>query len=155
MSNYLKIAVFMIVCAAASCKKDDPIPTGYTAPVGSYNLAMERILKPSCGLSNCHSKEGDFGHHGLVNDCTYQHLLTDPIENNKAFDDGLRLLVPGKPDSSFLYIKMKWDNNPVGYGQKMPTGGLTLTAKQIAFVRQWIVAGAPESGHVADSTLLK
>jgi hypothetical protein len=37
----------------------------------------------------------------------------------------------------------------------MPTGGLTLTPAQIEFVRQWIAAGAPLEGHVADKALIQ
>jgi hypothetical protein len=137
-----------------ACKKDDATPA-YSPPDGSYKLVFEKVFKPSCALSNCHSKEGDFGHHGLGNDYTYDHLLTDPVENNEALAAGLRLIQPGSPDSSFLYAKIKWDGSAFQFGQKMPTGGLKLTANQIEFVRQWIAAGAPETGHVADRTLVE
>lgn len=143
------LAIFSILLSATACKKENDAPT-YTPPDGSYRLIFEKIFKPSCGLSNCHSKEGDFGHHGLVSDSTYTHLLYDHAHNEQAAAQGLHLVKPGFPDQSFLYAKIKWDGSPYQFGQKMPTGGLKLTANQIEFVRQWILADAPESGHVAD-----
>ncbi len=146
--------VAVLFSLVVACKKDDVIPA-YTPPDGSYGLIFEKVFKPSCALSNCHSKEGDFGHHGLGNDYTFEHLMEDEVEQKDALAAGLRLIVPGAPDSSFLFVKIKWEGSPFQFGQKMPTGGLQLTANQIEFVRQWIAAGAPESGHVADKTLLQ
>ena len=37
----------------------------------------------------------------------------------------------------------------------MPLGMDFLTNGQLEFIRQWIVAGAPENGAVADSSLLQ
>jgi hypothetical protein len=47
-----------------------------------------------------------------------------------------------------------FDNSNFKFGNSMPLGADVLTAKQIEFVRQWIAAGAPETGDVADKTLL-
>lgn len=148
------LAIFSILLSATACKKENDA-SAYTPPDGSYRLVFEKIFKPSCGLSSCHSKEGDFGHHSLVSDSTYAHLLNDHAHNEQAEALGLHLVKPGSPDQSFLYAKIKWDGSPYQFGQKMPTGGLKLTANQIEFVRQWIMAGAPESGHVADQQLLQ
>lgn len=150
------IMAFALIIFFTACKKDDKsdVPS-YTPPDGSYKLVFEKVFKPSCALSNCHSKEGDFGHHGLGNDYTYNHLLEEDSHNEDALAAGLRMVKPGNPDSSFLFVKIKWDGSPFQFGQKMPTGGLKLTANQIEFVRQWIAAGAPESGHVADRSLVE
>lgn len=147
----LCLTVFFITCK----KDDDHDNPNFQPPDGSYRLVFEKIFKPSCGLSNCHSKEGDFGHHGLVSSDTYAHLLKDEVTNKDAKAAGLKLIQPGDADKSFLYAKIKWDDSPYQFGQKMPTGGLKLTANQIEFVRQWIAAGAPESGHVADKALIE
>jgi hypothetical protein len=153
--NKIKIGLIALLGSIVlfQCKKDEP--PAFTPPDGSYQLVFEKIFKPSCALSNCHSKEGDFGHHGLGNDYTYEHLMEDSVENAEALAAGLRLIEPGDATRSFLYAKIKWDDSQYQFGQKMPTGGLTLTDNQIEFVRQWIEAGAPESGHVADKTLLQ
>jgi hypothetical protein len=144
-----------LVLLTQACKPEDPKPAAYTPPDGSYKLVFEKIFKPSCGLSNCHAQEGDFGHHGLVNDYTYEHLLTEEVKNNDALAAELKLIVPGDATNSYLYAKISWEDSPHQFGQKMPTGGLTLTDNQVEFVRQWIAAGAPETGHVADQTLLE
>ncbi|MEL6537570.1 MAG: hypothetical protein AAFQ98_19265 [Bacteroidota bacterium] len=82
-------------------------------------------------------------------------MITDHVHNGEALDAGLHLIKPGDPDSSFLYQKVTFDSSDFKFGSPMPAGGLTISANQIEFLRQWIVAGAPETGHVADRTLLQ
>lgn len=147
--------LFLTLLLALACKKEDNAKPSYRPPEGSYGLVFEKIFKTSCALSGCHAKEGDFGHHGLGDETTYQHLLNDKSHHPQAKAAGLRLIKPGDPTQSFLFAKISWEGSAYQFGQKMPSGGLKLTANQIEFVRQWIAAGAPESGHVADQTLLK
>jgi hypothetical protein len=157
MFSIRKIATFLLfaLSLALACDKEAASPEAYTPPEGSYGLIFEKIFKPSCALSGCHAKEGDYGHHGLADANTYQHLIKDPSHNAQARAAGLKLVKPGDPANSFLYAKIKWEGSAFQFGQKMPSGGLKLTANQIEFVRQWIAAGAPEAGHVADQALLK
>ena len=149
------VVVFTTLLFAIACKKEEAAKPSYTPPAGSYNLIYEKIFKTSCALASCHAKEGDFGHHGLGDENTYKHLLNEDSHNPQAKAAGLRSVKPGDPAKSFLYAKISWEGSAYQFGQKMPTGGLKLTANQIEFVRQWIAAGAPESGHVADQALLK
>lgn len=149
------VLVFTTLLFAIACKKEEAAKPSYTPPEGSYNLIYEKIFKTSCALASCHAKEGDFGHHGLGDENTYKHLLNEDSHNAQAKAAGLRSIKPGDPAKSFLYAKISWEGSAYQFGQKMPTGGLKLTANQIEFVRQWIAAGAPESGHVADQALLK
>ncbi|WP_421799934.1 hypothetical protein [Haliscomenobacter sp.] len=151
----ITVVVLTSLLFAIACKKEEPAKPSYSPPEGSYNLIYEKIFKTSCALSGCHAKEGDFGHHGLGDEKTYQRLLTEDSHNSQAKAAGLKSVKPGDPAKSFLYAKISWEGSAYQFGQKMPSGGLKLTANQIEFVRQWIAAGAPESGHVADESLLK
>ena len=58
---------------------------------------------------------------------------------------------------SLLYHKLEWNSVHHGgkqYGLPMPLGSTALSVGQIEFVRQWIEAGAPKTGKVADAKLL-
>ena len=62
--------------------------------------------------------------------------------------------------SSYLWEKINapnyehfYEDHPE-YGSIMPMGLDFLTNGELEFIRQWIIAGAPENGHVADESLL-
>ena len=82
-------------------------------------------------------------------------MVTEHLHDQNAADAGLHLVMPFNADSSFLYQKMIFDSSAFQFGSPMPQGGLTITADQIEFVRQWIEAGAPELTHVADRSLVE
>ncbi len=51
-----------------------------------------------------------------------------------------RLVVPGSPSTSLLYLKLL---AAPPCGDRMPQGGSALSATQVEMVRSWIAAGAP------------
>jgi hypothetical protein len=53
---------------------------------------------------------------------------------------GARLVVPGDPNASLLYLKL---SAAPACGDRMPQGASPLTAAQVEMVRSWIAAGAP------------
>ena len=113
LQKFISAFALAFLFLTPACKKDDPKDDpAYAPPEGSYKLVFEKIFKPSCALSNCHSKEGDFGHHGLGNNYTYEHLLNEDCKNADAKAAGLRLIKPGDPDQSFLFAKIKWTGSP-------------------------------------------
>jgi len=57
---------------------------------------------------------------------------------------GLFRVDPGRPDSSYLVLKLEGLAGAVGgIGTQMPLGG-QLTRAQIDSVRAWVAAGAPD-----------
>lgn len=149
-----KLGVFLLAAFAiafSSCKKENPIPP-YTPPDSSYGLIYEQILTPSCGVSGCH--DGSSIHPRLSGENTYEAMVTSHVHNVEANAEGLHLVQAGHPENSFLYQKMIYDSSQYQFGSPMPAGGLTVSGNKIEFLRQWIVAGAPETGHVADRSLM-
>lgn len=134
------------------CTVEPPQPE-FTPPEGSFGLIYTEILSTSCNVTGCH--DGFSTHPPLKGQNTYPNLVTDHVHNGEALALGLHLVKPGDPDSSFLYQKVIYDSSDYKFGSPMPAGGLSITGNQIEFLRQWIVAGAPETGHVADRTLLE
>ena len=150
--------------AAAACGGEassggtTALPAAPTPVVGAASFAQIQttILTPSCATSNCHVGTGAQGGLALTADVAYENLVGVKPVNPNAITDGLKRVMVGKPDSSLLYHKLVF---PTGhhahdYGNPMPTGTSGLSVGQLEFVRQWIAAGAPKTGEVANATLL-
>ena len=75
---------------------------------------------------DCH---GEFGSYSDVLTIKHQDL----IEN--------RSVIPGQPDASELYLRLLGDTDS---GSQMPLGQEPLGPEEIATIRRWIEAGAPD-----------
>lgn len=149
------LAIGLILLVAA-CKREDP----YVAPDSSYGLIYDQIFAKSCALSGCHAnaekKRDPAGTYPILEgEAAYNSLIHGAPNDSRALSAGLKLVNPSDPNTSFLYQKIIYDSSAYRFGAEMPSGGLTLTANQILFVRQWISAGAPLTGHVADRNLMQ
>jgi hypothetical protein len=150
------ILLFWTMVFFAACGKEEE----FTPPDSSYGLIYTQIFAPSCALSGCHleadRKKDPVGQRPyLEGKDAYSQLFMGTPENGQAAAAGLKLIRPNDPGTSFLYQKIIYDSSAFQFGAKMPSGGLSLTADEILFVRQWITAGAPHDGHVADRSLIE
>ena len=145
------LAVALLV-SALSCRTENPTPT-YSPPDSSYGLIYSQILQTTCAVPLCHDGSGDGPI--LTGSGTYSLLLSAQVNNLKARQANLSYIKPFSPDSSFLYQKIDFDSSSFQFGAPMPQGGLSLNPDQIAFVQEWIQAGAPELGHVANRSLIE
>ena len=75
---------------------------------------------------DCH---GEFG--------SYSDVLT--IKHKDLIED--RAVIPGQPDASELYLRLLGDTDS---GSQMPFGQEPLDPEEIATIRRWIEAGAPD-----------
>lgn len=149
------LAMFVLI-GLFGCKKEEV----YVAPDSSYGLIYDQIFAKSCALSGCHAdaqkKRDPAGTYPILEgEAAYTTLINGASLDSRATNAGLKLVTPSDPTTSFLYQKIAYDSSAYKFGAKMPSGGLTLTANQIKFVRQWISAGAPLTGHVADRSLMQ
>lgn len=90
-------------------------------------------------------------------------MVNTPPHNAAAQADGLvRVGTEGLASHgrSFLWEKINapnethfYDDHPQ-YGAIMPLGAPPLTTGQLAYIEEWILAGAPDTGFVADAALL-
>ncbi len=139
-----------------SCTKDPVVPA-YVAPDSSYGLIYNKIFTPSCALAGCHANESHDEHAHAVTlegSSTYTNIINGKTKNIQAAAANLLIIMPGDTSRSFLYQKLIYNRSVHKYGAPMPSGGLTISDKKIEFVKQWIQAGAPLDGHVADKSLL-
>jgi hypothetical protein len=137
------------------CKKKTTTTEVVDPNAASFSNMQEHIFKHSCNTSGCHNTAAANNvQHGLVLEGVdvYERLINIDPKNADAKAMKLKLVMPNKADSSFLFTKCAWTT--FKYGNQMPLGADVLSANEIEFIKQWINAGAPKTGVVADYKLL-
>ena len=130
----------------------------------TWDIIQESIWNPKCTM--CHVSGSSFSEQSgliLTQDVAYEELINVMPQNPHAAEDGLELVGTNgiaSLYSSFLWEKINapnyehfYEDHPE-YGSVMPMGLDFLTNGELEFIRQWIIAGAPENGQVADESLL-
>jgi hypothetical protein len=168
LNNRIFIIVSILLLFFVGCEKDTASnvePINEITGRSSWKIIQEEIFDKSC--AGCHSVGTSFGNQSglmLTADVAYENLINREPHNQVAKDDGLELV--GTEGLASLYKSYLWEkiNAPdkdhfyadhPQYGEIMPLGVDFLTNGQLEFIRQWIVAGSPETGAVADSSLLQ
>ena len=154
------LGTFLIITACSKQSIDTPTPNP-VVEVASFSLMQDKIFTPTCATSGCHAStsDGSFKQHGLVleKSVAYENLVGITPLNTLSKADGHLRVKAFKSLESLLYHKLEWNSIHHGgkqYGLPMPLGSTALSIGQIEFVRQWIEAGAPKTGKVADPKLL-
>ncbi|MBI5059562.1 T9SS type A sorting domain-containing protein [candidate division KSB1 bacterium] len=154
MRTLLAVSMLALLLAFAG-----PPPTC----ASTWQTLQDRIFTPQCAV--CHVAGSSFAvQSGLVltDDVAYENLVDVSPHNSAALEDGLvrvsSIGVTGL-DQSFLWEKINaphlehfYEAHPY-YGEIMPLGLPFLTNGELEYVRQWIVAGAPQQGDVADTAV--
>ncbi len=145
------VAAALISVIALSCQTEE-------LPESSFDLIQTEILNTSCAISGCHSSVADpsFTQHRLVLEASasYANLVGVEPTNEDAKHNHLFRVKASEPDFSLLFHKVSTTSGVQQYGNPMPLGLTPLTEGQVEFIRQWIEAGAPREGRVADPALL-
>jgi hypothetical protein len=131
-------------------------PTESVLPVednSTFAVMQREIFTTSCAVSGCHAGATPSGGMSLEPGRAFSALVGVAPENAVASADGLRRVVPGRPEESFLMTKLVGVLKD-GYGARMPLGSSMLDSGRIEFIREWIEAGAPLTGVVADTAFL-
>jgi len=144
----LRRAAFIVLAANTwSCVGDGPLITGSPTPgttplPGGPTLeeVQQQVINVNCLSSGCHNAGDSAGNLVLAGSAAYGELVGVAPDNRAARDQGLLLVVPFAPDSSFLLTKLL----PLapGLGNRMPLGARALAADDIDLVRRWIANGA-------------
>jgi hypothetical protein len=136
------------------------------AQESTWEVIQNHILSGNC--TSCHRSGTSFARQSglvLTEDLAYDQLVDVSPTNLAARSDGLLRVssVGGLPglSQSFLWEKINvaeqehfYDDHP-NYGALMPLGQPSLTNGQLAFMKNWILGGAPRTGIVADRALLE
>ncbi len=131
----------------------------------TWEVIQDKILTPNC--TSCHVAGSSFAiQSGLVltKDVAYKNIANGTPNNEAARGDGLLLV--GNKGLESLYKSYLWEkidapdqehfysDHPY-YGSLMPLGAPPLTNGQLKFMKEWILAGIPETGIVADESILE
>jgi hypothetical protein len=147
-----------IAVASVACGGDSGTTNQPTNAAGSFAQMQANVLTPTCAVSGCHvaSSAAASGNLVLSADVSYDNLVNVASDNLSAKRDGLKRVLPGKPDSSLLFqkISLALAAHDGEYGNIMPVGNQAIPQGQVDFIRKWIEAGAPRTGDVADASLL-
>jgi len=150
------VSVFFSAVVLASffsaCKKD--AVTDPSASKNSYDLMATKIFNVNC--VQCHNDQDKQGaaNLSLEQHTAYDMLVNAEPTNAMAKERGLFRVTPSHTELSFLMLKLTGNLEP-GMGVRMPHSLPALSEKKIEFIRQWIAAGAPKTGSVADESLLE
>ncbi len=135
------LAVGLLCLSFTGCAYDHL--SEITIPLSDkFSDIQERVISKTCAISGCHSQEDQKALLSLVDSVSYRNLLNHKIENEEAVLLYRALVVPGKPDSSFLYQKIA-GRPPVNQGEQMPQRLNPLSQSDINAIKSWILRGAP------------
>ncbi len=165
MSHRSRCTVVAMVFLLAGCGEKSPTPGPLTPPeAATWAVVRDEIFAARC--VSCHTAGTSYATQSnlvLTPDVAYAQLADVPPSNSAALADGLLRL--GRTwlaslGTSYLWVKINAPNQAhfhsdhPGYGAQMPLGEPPLTNGELAFIEDWILAGAPETGVVADAALL-
>ncbi len=111
-----------------------PVPGDVAVP---WSTIQSTILTPGCSLSKCHDATTSADGLSLAPADAYKSLL-----QRSSAHSGARLVVPGKPQESYLVAKLQSKGGITG--KRMPLDAPALQPCQLEMVQGWILAGAKE-----------
>ena len=120
--------VLAIAAAATACGGEDELPATRA------NVQAEVFNKSCNNFSGCHNGASPAGQLDLMDP-----VMTAELMKPSAANPMRMLVVPGKPEESFLIDKLR--NRNVG-GAFMPPGQ-PLDEPRLSLVERWVAAGAP------------
>jgi hypothetical protein len=106
----------------------------------TFTSIQQNVFAKSCATSSCHGAFGQRGGLILEGDDAYANLVGVLPSNEVALARKLPRVAAGKPDSSFLIVKLTGPGE--GEGDRMPQGNNPLNAQAIEAIRTWIANGA-------------
>lgn len=132
------IAILSLGAALSACGDD-----GGGGDVRLADVQAE-VFDVGCTVQSCHSSTTRAGDLVLEAGKSRAELVDVPAVQARAAAEGMRRVVPGDPEASFLLLKC---TAPLAadYGEVMPWGNADgLGAEELELLRGWIAAGAPE-----------
>ena len=143
----------------------DIILGGEYTGLSTWEIIQEEIFNESC--ISCHVEGNFYAEQSsliLTEDLAYEELINIIPTNSSAEEDGMVIISNDGGllglQKSYLWEKIDiWDQEHYyadhpNYGALMPMGGPYLTQGELDFIKQWIFAGSPDFGTVADVVLL-
>lgn len=125
-------------------------PLCEAAPSASFAAIQTVIFNgKGCSNSGCHGGSSPANGMNLSNGRAYAAI----VNVTARAGGGLKRVLPGDANNSFLYRKVAAKTNPGSFtisGSPMPLTGSALSANQLAALALWIDSGAPEFGRAGE-----
>ena len=120
-------SLFMLLALLAAAARAD---------VPDFAQQVLPLLKSRCLV--CHMPGSEGGGMSLLPKTAYANLV-----GMKSTQSTLLRVAPGKPDESYVYLKITGRHLAVdGSGERMPFNETPLSAGDVELVRRWIESGA-------------
>jgi hypothetical protein len=130
------LLIALVALLGASCSdlttSTDMVFDAKAPPAETFTSIQQEVFDGFCAVSGCHA------------DAEYPNLSARQAYANIVgvrSTQGLKLVAPGQPDSSYLYIKIAGGSGMIG--ARMPYRRPELPDSTIGAVRRWIEGGAP------------
>ena len=129
------ISFVFLGCGSAT----DPLPI----LSDKFSDIQKQTLDKSCGYAPCHAAQKAEAFLWLDKDSAYKQLLFNhAIQDNQVAKLYKSLVVPFKPDSSYLVFKLTLGSQSNLYGDHMPSRKSKLPQNEIDAIISWIKRGA-------------
>jgi hypothetical protein len=155
-----RVLVSLVTVLLVACKGDGGSGSSSPsapAPPTSFSRIQSQLFEKSCAFSSCHAPNSSASTLVLTGPDVYAKLVGATPADFIARADGLKEVMPGKPDSSLLWHKLNAfiaGHHVHDYGAGMPSSATPLSVEQLDFVRQWIERGASATGDDVNPQLL-
>src|SRR5438309_7953472 len=124
---------FLLLCAMLVAGCENPV-TNSVHVDPTFTSIQQNVFARSCTFAgSCHAA---FRPLSLEAADAYNNLVGVRPDNLTALNKGLLRVFPGKPDSSFLLIKLTGPGP--GEGDRMPHSNDPLSQQAIDAIRTWI-----------------
>jgi hypothetical protein len=128
----MRVAAFALLVA---------VDAAFASSLPSFDADIAPVLRMRC--ASCHMTGTEAGNIALGPDDAYENLVGVASPTT-----GLVRVTPGKPEASYLLMKLDGtglDASGKGKGMRMPLGATPLPEESIRMIRDWIAAGAPRN----------
>jgi len=120
---------------------------GGAGETGVFAKQVRPILEEKC--AGCHGESGGMAGLTLGGSGVASLDLLDGMVGAESTNGQYKLIEPGQPDKSWVYLKASGQSSTVACTgmcdrEKMPPSGAGLTAAELTVLRDWITSGATE-----------
>jgi hypothetical protein len=139
----------VLVACGGSEPTDDPTPPPpppapppqLPAIEPKLSVIQVQVFERGCNYSQCHGAGQSEEALELAAGKAYEELINKVSQNAAARAEGRLLVVPGKPEESFLVTKLRTPLDEK-YGAVMPRGTEGAKQNEITAIVEWIRRGA-------------
>jgi hypothetical protein len=135
------MAATLLAAGCGSGPRVGPPEPASTGPAGTFSSIEQNILVPRCASAACHSgNPPPSAPLSLDLEVAYANIVSQPSQQLP----GMNQVEPGRPDQSYLLLKMRGTAGSVGgVATPMPINDQSLDDADLAAVESWILDGAP------------